>query len=305
MITNGTMMTLARTDTMKNQKNSKAKLRVMTVRGLTKQRGAANLGGKLSHPFRKARSLPMESEESGPPSGPQPAGTPPPSNEEQSAFRELHRWVGIFLKSSIAIGALLLFIDGNYQAAIESIVIMCVTFAPLLLANYFHLKIPLEFDTLAVIFIYMSLFLGEVQDFYMRFWWWDLVLHGSSGFLLGTMGFFLVYLLNQDKKANMHLTPGFIALFAFMFSQGLGSLWEIFEFAMDQIFGLNMQKSGIVDTMWDLIINATAAATISLLGYGYLKSPQIDSFLERAINRFIHDNPRFFRKREKRRPPSL
>ena len=157
--------------------------------------------------------------------------------------------------------------------------------------------------TIAVVFIYMSLYLGEVNDFYAKFWWWDLVLHGGSGFLLGITGFLLVYLLNEDKKANMHLTPGFIALFAFTFSQGLGSLWEIFEFGMDQAFGLNMQKSGLVDTMSDLIINACAAAAISLLGYGYLKSPAVDSFLERAIDRFIRENPRVFHKRRKQRPP--
>ena len=227
----------------------------------------------------------------------------PHAQEEQSRIREWHRWLGIFLKATIAIGALLLFIDGNYQAGIESLVIMCVTFAPLMMASYFHLKIPMEFDTLAIVFIYMSLFLGEVHDFYAQFWWWDLVLHAGSGFLLGTTGFFLVYLMNQDKKANMHLTPGFIALFAFMFSQGLGSLWEIFEFAMDQIFGLNMQKSGLVDTMGDLIINAIAAATISLLGYGYMRSPKIDSFLERMIDQFIRENPRVFRQRKRRSRP--
>lgn len=228
---------------------------------------------------------------------------PPVTPPETVTTRELHRWISIFLKSTIAIGALLLFIEGNYQAAIESLIIMCVTFAPLIMASYFHLKIPLEFDTIAVVFIYMALFLGEVQGFYGRFWWWDMVLHAGSGFLLGITGFLLVYLLNEDKKADMHLTPGFIALFAFTFSQGLGSLWEIFEFGMDQFFGLNMQKSGLVDTMWDLIINASAAATISLLGYGYLRTPSIDSFLERAIDQFIRENPRVFRKR--RKPPVL
>lgn len=265
--------------------------------GLTKQRGTANLGGKLASPlpFIEARMLPPEETGSSAAQNPQDLLQ---AQEDQRRLRELHRWLGIFLKSTIAIGALLLFIEGNWQAAVESLVIMCITFTPLILASYFRLKIPLEFDTVAVIFIYMSLFLGEVQDFYNRFWWWDLVLHGGSGFLLGTAGFFLVYLLNQDDAADMHLSPGFIALFAFMFSQGLGSLWEIFEFAMDQVFGLNMQKSGLVDTMWDLIINAIAAATISLLGYGYLKSPGIDSFLERMIDQFIRDNPRIFRKRK-------
>ncbi len=219
--------------------------------------------------------------------------------QEQGPYADWPRNISIFLKATIGVGAILLFLEGNYQAGIESLIIMCVSFMPVIMARYFHLKIPLEFDTIAVIFIYMSLFLGEVQGFYGRFWWWDLVLHASSGFLLGITGFLLVYLLNQDKKANVHLTPVFIALFAFTFAQGLGSLWEIFEFAMDRTFGLNMQKSGLVDTMWDLIINAVAAMTISLLGYGYLQTTSVDSFLERMIDRFIRENPRIFRKRRK------
>jgi hypothetical protein len=218
----------------------------------------------------------------------------------QAQLINLTRWIGVFLKASIGLGALLLYIGGNYQAAFESIVIMAITFLPLLITRYFHIRIPLEFDTMAVIFIYMSLFLGEVQDFYFRFWWWDLVLHAGSGFLVGISGFLLVYVINQNKKIDMHLSPKFIALFAFMFAQGIGSLWEIFEFAMDSFFGLNMQKSGIVDTMWDLIVNGISALTISLLGYGYLKAAGDDSFLEQVIRKFIAANPRIFRKRQRR-----
>jgi hypothetical protein len=219
---------------------------------------------------------------------------------QQAQFINLTKWIGVFLKATIGLGALLLYIGGNYQAAFESLVIMLVTFLPVLMARYFHIRIPLEFDTMAVVFIYMSLFLGEVQDFYFRFWWWDLVLHAGSGFLVGVMGFLLVYVMNQNKRIDMHLSPKFIALFAFMFAQGIGSLWEIFEFAMDIFFGLNMQKSGIVDTMWDLIVNGISALAVSLLGYGYLKAAGDNSFLEQVIHKFITANPRIFRKRRSR-----
>jgi hypothetical protein len=86
----------------------------------------------------------------------------------------------------------------------------------------------------------------------------------------------------------------FVALFAFMFALGLGALWEIFEFAMDSIFGLNMQKSGLVDTMWDLIVDTVGALIIALLGFSYLSKARNVSFLERWIARFIQDNRRFF-----------
>ena len=72
-------------------------------------------------------------------------------------------------------------------------------------------------------------------------------------------------------------------------------MWEIFEFGMDQLFGFNMQKSGLVDTMWDLIVDAVGAAVIALLGWAYLRAAGNDSFLEKWIEAFVHANPRIFK----------
>jgi len=102
----------------------------------------------------------------------------------------------------------------------------------------------------------------------------------------------------KKKEINLDLNPNFIALFAFMFAIGIGVLWEIFEFFMDQIFGMNMQKSGLIDTMWDLIVDVLGAAVISILGWGYIKTREKDSFLERWIDEFIHKNPHLFEKKD-------
>jgi uncharacterized membrane protein YjdF len=150
--------------------------------------------------------------------------------------------------------------------------------------------------------VFASLFLGEVRDYYSRFWWWDTALHTLSGFLLGILGFLLVHVMNQMERIHIHLKPGFVAFFAFMFALGVGALWEIFEFTMDSVFGMNMQKpmlgdpSGLTDTMWDLIVDALGALIVSVLGWRYLNNPEQDSFLERWITGFIERNPRFFRK---------
>jgi hypothetical protein len=54
--------------------------------------------------------------------------------------------------------------------------------------------------------------------------------------------------------------------------------------------------SGVTETMWDLIVDATGALVISVLGWRYLKNPDKRSFLERWIDSFIARNPRFFKK---------
>lgn len=211
----------------------------------------------------------------------------------------LHRRISMLLKICLVIGAVALFLGGQYQAAMETLIILCITFMPYLLHSRFHVKIPYEFESLAILFVCMSLFLGEVMDFYDRYWWWDVMLHTQSGFLLGITGFLLVYVLNENENINFHLSPGFMAFFACMFAIGIGALWEIFEYTMDQTFGLNMQKSGLHDTMWDLIVDSLGAATIAILGFKFLKSNKSDSFLERWIYHFVDANPRMFGKSSK------
>jgi len=217
---------------------------------------------------------------------------------------KVHEYITVFLKITLIIGALLALYQGRIQAAAEILIILSITFLPLLLGTRFKVRIPHEFELFAVIFIYASLFLGEVHDYYTRYWWWDMLLHGTSGLLLGILGFLLVYVLNENENIELHLNPGFMAFFSFVFAMAFGALWEIFEFSMDQLFGMNMQKpmfndpSGLTDTMWDLIIDAIGAMIISVLGYGYLRASGSNSFLEKSIDSFIEHNPRLFKTRD-------
>jgi hypothetical protein len=214
--------------------------------------------------------------------------------------RRLNARLGLGMKLFMAAGAVLLFVTGDYQAGAVTLAIVVITFFPLFMRNYLHARIPVEFETLTVLFVLLSLFLGEVQDFYIRYWWWDFVLHGGAGLLVGMTGFLLVYTLNNNVTVGMQLTPRFIAIFAFMFAVGIGSIWEIFEFGMDRFFGLNMQKSGLVDTMADMIVNCVGALLVSIVGNSYLKAPKTDSFLTRMVHTFTASNPRIFRRKVNR-----
>jgi hypothetical protein len=196
------------------------------------------------------------------------------------------------LQAILVLGAVLAAFQGRWLVMLGTVAIVAITLAPVVAGKRFGVQIPPEFEALAVVFVYASLFLGEIQGYYVRFWWWDAMLHTGSGLLLGVVGFLLVHVLNEKASIDLHMTPAFVALFAFMFAVGFGALWEIFEFPMDQLFGLNMQKSGLIDTMWDLIVDTIGGAIIAMLGYGYLRSGQRDSFLERWIAAFVSANPR-------------
>jgi uncharacterized membrane protein YjdF len=216
----------------------------------------------------------------------------------------IHRRLAYALQTILIIGLIAEIWSQQWFNAVITTAIILLTFSPLLLEKKFHVYIPPEFVLLSITFVFASLFLGEVHGYYTRYWWWDIALHTGSGVLLGIVGFLLVHVLNETEKIGVYMKPGFVAFFAFLFAVGIGALWEIFEFSMDSIFGMNMQKemlgdpSGLTDTMWDLIVDTIGALVISVLGYGYIKTAKNESFLEQWITRFIRGNPRLFRRKK-------
>lgn len=220
-----------------------------------------------------------------------------PSIEEERLHKLLIR---ILLAVMIIEGAYLLY-ERQWLSLFLVNLIIFTLLAPVLFKQQLNVTLPAEFHISAVLFSFAALYLGEVQEFYQRIWWWDIALHTSAGLLMGIMGFLLVYILNETERVRLNLTAGFIAIFAFLFAITIGTFWEIFEFAVDQIFGTDMQKpmlgdpSGLTDTMWDVIVNAAGAFIISITGWWYLKKDQ-SFFVHDWIKKFISRNPNLFRK---------
>lgn len=225
------------------------------------------------------------------------------SVEEAANSKEnrVHRILVGILLLLMAVEWIVLLLDQRWLSTFLVTLIIVTLVSPLIFRHRLAVEIPAEFHIAAVVFIFASLYLGEVQSFYQRFWWWDMVLHASAGLLMGIVGFLLVYLLNESKRVELHMTPVFISVFAGLFAVAIGTFWEIFEFSMDQLFGTNMQKpmlgdpSGLTDTMWDMIVNALGALIISSMGWWYLKRKQL-FFVKEWIRAFIRKNPRMFDK---------
>ena len=173
-----------------------------------------------------------------------------------------------------------------------SVLTLGASFVPTFVERHYEVKLPIEYHLVVVAFIYMSLFLGEVGGAYERYWWWDILLHGSSGVVLGYIGFLLLYILQARKKID--LSPFFIALFSFFAAVSFGVFWEFFEFGASFIPGVQMQY-GNSDTMKDLIVDTIGALIIAIFAYRYFTDRQ-SSPIERSVGRFFSLNPQLKKK---------
>ena len=207
-------------------------------------------------------------------------------------------WLARIIWGLLALFALDAVFQGNWPLAFVSLATLALSLVPLFAARRAEVAVPPSFIAAIVVFVGGTLFLGEVFDFYNRFWWWDMVMHAGSAIGFGLIGFVLVFMMFQGDR---YAAPPFaVAFFAFCFALAIGAFWEIFEFAMDQIFGLNMQKSGLMDTMADLIMDFIGALIGSGAGYAYLRG-RAKGGLMGLIDDFVQRNPRFFNRHRKRR----
>jgi hypothetical protein len=215
-------------------------------------------------------------------------------NADPTRERNLYLILTSLLQGLLVIGLILFLVRRNWENAFLTAIVILLTLVPAFLFRRHRVIVPPEFELVAALFVFLSLFLGSAFDFYYRFWWWDMVLHAASGFLLGIIGFITLYVLNQTDRLPPDLKPAFRCFFGFTFAVTVGVTWEIYEFAMDRLWPvLDMQSTGtgVVDTMKDLIVDMIGALVVALMGYAYLKTGRY-SFLGDAVRGFLNKNAR-------------
>lgn len=215
--------------------------------------------------------------------------------DKKTNQKDSGRLMANILRIMFGVSIVVSIITNNYLNLFIGIVALFTTYLPYIIARKSQIVLPPSFQIVILSFIFAANYLGELKEYYIKYFWWDKMLHTLSGIMLGFLGFLLIYILNNEEKVNVYLSPFFMALFAFSFAVCTGALWEIFEFTMDSLFGFNMQKSGLVDTMWDLIVDTIGAIISSISGYIYVKYNE-EGIYKRMFNKFNRMNPGVFRK---------
>lgn len=133
---------------------------------------------------------------------------------------------------------------------------------PSLTRKVLRLRLPPLLDGIIWLFAFAANLCGEMWEWYLRFPWWDSMLHLLWGFLGGLIGYAILC-----RWQGSPLKPPAAALCAFSFCAMTGVLWEFFEFFMDSVFHMDMQKDAWLHTVSSVLLEPNGrnrAATVAV-----------------------------------------
>lgn len=205
---------------------------------------------------------------------------------DYGSFRR-HAWALPF-EAAMLVGCFVTLTQQHWKFLLISLFTFAISFAPLAFERLSRIRLPASFQFTYVLFVFFSMFAGEVLRFYGTIWGWDAGIHFLSGILVG-LGVILWLRRLLLQKNNIRM-PGWLQfLFVLTVSVFVAVLWEFVEFASDQWFGTTSQDS-LVDTMYDLLLG-TAGTAVLLMGYLRHSKGRFVPVLGRAIGYFDPLNP--------------
>ena len=216
--------------------------------------------------------------------------------ELSGAQTNIYTRITMGIQLVLILAAVILFFQKNWFDLFATLLLIGFNLLPVFLYRRYQIVIPPEFEFIAVLFVFAAVFMGTVRGLYVTLPWWDTLLHTTSGFLLGIIGFLAIFVLNRTDHIPRGMSPFFMCFFAVTFAVFLGVVWELVEFGIDLIWPqMDMQfaASGVQDTMIDLMVDTIGAIVVAIFGYAYMRSGKF-SFLANGIRGFVQKNPRFF-----------
>lgn len=169
--------------------------------------------------------------------------------------------VYMVLRIMVILMMILQIFNKNYENVFLCVLTLLLFIVPSFIQVNLKIELPTALEITILVFIFAAEILGEIQAYYIKFPFWDTVLHTINGFLMAAIGFALADILNRSKKISFQLSPVFLAIVAFCFSMTIGVIWEFFECGMDLFFGFDMQKDTIVNSISSVMLDPTGGNT--------------------------------------------
>lgn len=192
--------------------------------------------------------------------------TPKPRDTARRLKETIHKQPAVFavyvaLRLIVLAELVMSIIRGEYESAFICLLVLVLFILPFFIQQNFGIQLPSVLEIIILLFIFAAEILGELECYFITYPNWDSMLHTTTGFLCAATGFALIDILNRNSRIKFQLSPVYVALAAFCFSMTVGVLWEFFEFGMDRVFHLDMQKDTVVQSITSVMLDPTNSNT--------------------------------------------
>ena len=185
--------------------------------------------------------------------------TPPTGQQLKAVIKRQPAVFTVYMVLRLIVLATLVssILRGEYESAFICLLVLALFMLPFFIQQNFGIELPSTLEIIILLFIFAAEILGELKCYFITFSHWDSMLHTTTGFLCAAIGFALIDILNRNSRIKFQLSPIYVALTAFCFSMTVGVLWEFFEFGMDRLFLMDMQKDTVVQSITSVMLDPT------------------------------------------------
>ena len=131
----------------------------------------------------------------------------------------------------------------------------------------FIIEVEASTQTMLSLFIFVGVCVGSTINNRTTFEHFDIVTHFASGVISAWFGYDFANIIYRKRG---DLGPAMSSLFSLAFALSIAVGWEIYEFSMDKLYGMTLQK-GNTDTMVDFI-SCAVGAVITMLFVSFLRN---------------------------------
>ncbi|MDG6256539.1 MAG: hypothetical protein QCH35_02960 [Methanomicrobiaceae archaeon] len=171
------------------------------------------------------------------------------------------------LQGLVLLFSLVMFITGDLGHAASAAFVFAVTLIPYALEQRHEVVFepPVYLAIFAAVYLHG---LGDLMGFYDDLHpFFDKIAHVTSAGIITILALVLVLLLDRYNRHPLEGRIIFIGIVSMTIA--LGAIWEVAEFAVDNILATNLQL-GLDDTMLDLCFDIIGALVAGTAGYLYL-----------------------------------
>ncbi len=147
-----------------------------------------------------------------------------------------------------------------------------------------------QLNFLVLAFVFLAYPLGACVDFYREIPGFDKLAHALSGAFVGLLCLVLYYAVKPGHAIERR-DRALALCFVFFGSMAVAGLWEIAEYFVNRITGIDVQRvaaTGVADTMQDMIV--CLLGTVALLPFASMLCDGRHNALTGGVEAFVELN---------------